>query len=1186
MAKSVDVRDFRYSIYINNEQAGKSVSELRSKLDGLKNELKDVESKGGEGTQYWKDLKQEISGLNKELLSTKKSAGVAGLSIKELRSLKKQAVSIRNDLDPVSEEFKEWNQFIKQCDTRMEELNVTSKKVETTIQEGTGGMKKYWGAITAGAAAVAGAVYSMEQLTEKADKMDDVYADVMKTTGMTREQVVDLNEDFKKIDTRTSREQLNMLAADAGKLGISAKEDVLGFVDAGNQIRVALDDLGEDAIKDIGKMADVYKKSTIEIETMDMKGKLLAVGSAVNELGSASNANEKYLVEYTQRMGGVASQAGLSIQEILGFASAADQSGQKMEMATTALQVFITKLMEDPAKFAKLAGEDVKEFTNLLKTDANAAIVKVLTSMNERGGFSAMIPIFKEMKLDGSGAINVLSGLAANIDKVKDAQDLANTAFSEATSLTSEYNVKNNNRAAQTEKQKKQLEEIYITLGEKLQPVMLQTRGTLISVLESMLKVHGALEGSKTTLKVVAVAIGVYTLAVKGAWLESKLLAFWNTQVLTGLKRVQLAMINNPMAAYTLGISLVIAALIDLRRNMNNVSAEQKRMNDISQDVHRNTANEVRDLEMLKKTLFDSSKGYDERKMALDKIKEIVPGYHASLTTEGKLINNNSDALDTYVKKLKLAAQIQSVSGKLTDAEANMKSYLSELGADAGKYANIINRMNSPMEEGKTPELIAIEEGLSPVAFKAIQRKREMLQHEIDIYKGMLEQYSADMGKIAANNSDDPLTPKPGGGDDPEALKEKLKSIETVYKQQQIILKEALQNKQITQEQYEKLMAEQELSYLEVRKQTLLDFGKDTTDIQLQQLDKLIAETNRRSKKLKLSASPEEEEELDTSNDALLKKFQNSIEGQLSMNQALYDAKLIQAEEYEQKKSNLERAYREEKVKDEQKAAELISGIASTAASLFSAMQQREVASIKAKYDRQIELAGDNSEKVKELEEKQAAEIAEIQSQYADRQFAMTAIGIIADTAAGVMKTYAEYGMTPWGIAASAAMTVQGAMQLAIAQQQRDAAKQQGYYKGGFTSEGDPTEEAGVVHKNEFVANHKAVRNPHVKKFLDVFDIAQKDGSISMLNTSQILQMVTGGFYGGGYATSSNQSPILIPTNTDPDNDIIRQNIRVMEQLMALLKAGISVNVPIAGSNGIDAQLKKYQQLQRNISRG
>lgn len=59
----------------------------------------------------------------------------------------------------------------------------------------------------------------LKDLAADAAALDDVYADVQKTTGLTHEEVEKLNEAFKKMDTRTSREQLNQLAYEAGKLG-------------------------------------------------------------------------------------------------------------------------------------------------------------------------------------------------------------------------------------------------------------------------------------------------------------------------------------------------------------------------------------------------------------------------------------------------------------------------------------------------------------------------------------------------------------------------------------------------------------------------------------------------------------------------------------------------------------------------------------------------------------------------------------------------------------------------------------------------------------------------------------------------------------------------------------------------------------------------------------------------------
>lgn len=64
------------------------------------------------------------------------------------------------------------------------------------------------------------AVGALKDLVYAAAEMDDVYSDVMKTTGLTHDQVLELNEAFKHMDTRTSCQEPNQLAFEAGILGL------------------------------------------------------------------------------------------------------------------------------------------------------------------------------------------------------------------------------------------------------------------------------------------------------------------------------------------------------------------------------------------------------------------------------------------------------------------------------------------------------------------------------------------------------------------------------------------------------------------------------------------------------------------------------------------------------------------------------------------------------------------------------------------------------------------------------------------------------------------------------------------------------------------------------------------------------------------------------------------------------
>ena len=506
----------RINIYINNDSAKRQLIELDEELRKTTEELKKMESAGQGNTIEAAKLREAQKSLEARMAETRKEAGLHALSYKQLKAEYQSLNNAWSKAIPGSEHRAKLEAELKLVKTRMDEVSLSTKRSQSTFSQMADGFNKYFAIITAMAATITGLSLTFRKLSENVAHMDDVYADVQKTTGLTKEGVAELNEELKKMDTRTTREELNKLAEDAGKLGISAKEDILDFVDAGNQIKVSLgEDLGEDAIKEIGKLTDVYKASTEELETLDLKGKMLSIGSAINALGQSSTASESYLVEFSKRLSGVASQAGLDVQNILGYASALDQTGQAVEMSATAFQGFVTKMFSDPAKFAKIAGMEVGKFTTMMRTDANSAIVTVLKSLKEKGGFEALIPIFNEMNLDGARAVGVLSALSTNIDMVTTAQKVSTTAFAEANSITGEYSKKNNNLQAELDKARKKFSEASLELGENLSPALLHstnlTTGLIktIPVLISFFKEYGGI------LLYTTGVIVAYTVAVK-----------------------------------------------------------------------------------------------------------------------------------------------------------------------------------------------------------------------------------------------------------------------------------------------------------------------------------------------------------------------------------------------------------------------------------------------------------------------------------------------------------------------------------------------------------------------------------------------------------------------------------------------------------------------------------------------
>lgn len=649
---SLKVDKVQLEIIMKSDAARAEIIKLEDTAKALQKEMKKLKNDPAEFAKK----SEEYDKVRSRIADLKKEIGLAGMTIKELQQRSKElSLQLRN-MDPRTPKYKEYRDELDQVNARMKDLRGNANQTQSGFSNLANSFNKYFAITTAAIASITGVSLAFRKLAEDVAHMDDVYSDVMKTTNMSKDEVLALNESFKQMDTRTSRESLNNLARDAGKLGLEGSKNILDFVDAGNQINVALgEDLGEDAIKNIGKMVGVFEQSTKEIQGLGLKEQMLAVGSAINTLGATSSADEAYLVSFAGRLGGVAKQAGISMDAILGFGSALDQDMQQVEMSATALQNFIMKLMGEPAKFAKLAGLNVKEFTRLLNTDANAAIKQVLRAMNEKGGFQALIPVFQDMGLDGARAVGVLSSMAGSIDKIDVAQRIANKSMAEGTSITKEYNIKNNNLAAQLDKAKKEFTETALQLGESLNPALLKSTKATTYLIKGLVELPKWMKENNSSIILLTVGMIAYVISVNNAriataahMVEEKiktivqkastaatLLQVAATGYLTGATRAANLATKafwatlgiNPFVAIAVGVTALCIGLYKLVTAQSSVSKAWKEYNTQVEVESKNS-------EILFTALQKTTAGTEERKRLIDKINSVYGEYLKNQLTE------------------------------------------------------------------------------------------------------------------------------------------------------------------------------------------------------------------------------------------------------------------------------------------------------------------------------------------------------------------------------------------------------------------------------------------------------------------------------------------------------------------------------------------------------------------------
>lgn len=265
-------------------------------------------------------------------------------------------------------------------------------------------------------------------------------------------------------------------------------------------------------------------------------------------------------------------------------------------------------------------------------------------------------------------------------------------------------------------------------------------------------------------------------------------------------------------------------------------------------------------------------------------------------------------------------------------------------------------------------------------------------------------------------------------------------------------------------------------------------------------------------------------------------------------------------------------------------------------------MQDMEISKVTRKYDKQIKAAKKAGKDTTKLEEEKEEAINQVKKKYADKQFAASVLQVTATTAVAAMEAYKAMAGIPiigpvLGAMAAAAAVASGAAQIAVAKQQRDEAKglkEGGYsdeYVEGYTRSGNPDDVAGVipVHKNEFVANHESVANPHVRQFLDVFDVAQKNGTVRMINTTQILEQVRtrSGKYAGGFVDEGPAGTSFAATDIPSSGitpELRAQIIELMKENNHLLQV-ICDKELVVDSRKVRDGIRHIEKLERNVSR-
>lgn len=494
-------------VNVNGDKSKKELNDLRKASADLKHEMQQLAADGKKNTQEYKDKSAAVKELEGKMSELRKQMGLTAMNQKELVNELRRLHALKSVTTPQTKEFFELQKQIEKVNNRLYEVKngvfgfgAALHKVKDEI--------KAFGVLALGYLGFEFITQQFKSMIMGSGALEDKLADVQRVTGMTKDEVKDLQQQLKEIDTRTAQQQLLDYAVTAGKLGVATNE-IKEFVKSTDMLVTALgDELGDAAniTDNLGKIINVY----------DGAGKItgertLQIGNAIVELANAGVASGGFIVDFTKRLGGLAGTANIALNASIGMAAGLEELGQSAETSSTAISTVLVKIGSDVPNFARLAGKDVKDFAHTLRTAPMEALIQLSQGITKGKLFSQIATEFKEAEAAGGRVVSTLGAIGNNADFLRGKILTAGEALQDTAGITDAFALKNNTLGASIDKLGKEFNRM-ATSGAVVQFLKGAIENTL-TFIQSLAQLPDWLERNRTMLIVLAGAVAFYTRA-------------------------------------------------------------------------------------------------------------------------------------------------------------------------------------------------------------------------------------------------------------------------------------------------------------------------------------------------------------------------------------------------------------------------------------------------------------------------------------------------------------------------------------------------------------------------------------------------------------------------------------------------------------------------------------------------
>jgi len=290
-------------------------------------------------------------------------------------------------------------------------------------------------------------------------EISDAFADVRRTAKLSNDEVNNLADTLKGLDTRTNLEGLLDIGFIGGRLGVS-KSELPEFIKQVDELAVVLKKElpgGAEAVAEsLGRIVTIYKVT--KAEGVSLGTALSKVGSNMLELAHSGPVTVKYLQDFTLGVAGTAASAKLSIPVISAYGAVLGESGQIASSAALSVTRLVTGLTTKTGKYAAIAQLadstlTVEKFTKIVNTDTKLALDLFFK------GLKAGNPVATEFAAR-LGSVGITTGkvtnavkiLAENQDKLANRIEKGTIAFEDGISVAHNFEIANDTLGASVDK--------------------------------------------------------------------------------------------------------------------------------------------------------------------------------------------------------------------------------------------------------------------------------------------------------------------------------------------------------------------------------------------------------------------------------------------------------------------------------------------------------------------------------------------------------------------------------------------------------------------------------------------------------------------------------------------------------------------------------------------------------------